>query len=280
MAKILGVDHICTSCNNIDLASTVFQNFQYDTMFIEHGLQSPEEKKPYLKNFTKNHDAVFLKSDKGLAIEVIDHKSKPNKLMGPYRVLFIKKNDSDKNIQNIIHDPIKKVIEKSFGFSVSLNKISDLGISYFNHEGSSYNGLSAVIIECKNLVVSSNFWEKGIGFRIIKASKDELSWCLMEFPGLVSSMKIKLLLIETKNTKTKSYLDYSGWTCLSFMVQGIDSTLKEVKKYGALDIGEPYKMLVGGNNLYLSFFRGPDGELIEFLELSKNSKINQNLKAK
>ena len=45
---------------------------------------------------------------------------------------------------------------------------------------------------------------------------------------------------------------------------------KQVKKYGAIDIGQPYKMEIGWNNLFLSFFRGPEGELIEFLELANN----------
>ena len=45
--------------------------------------------------------------------------------------------------------------------------------------------------------------------------------------------------------------------------------LKQVKKFGANDIGKPYAMKIGGNNIILSFFRGPEGELIEFLELKK-----------
>ena len=270
MTIILGVDHICTSCNNIKIGTERFQSLQYNTMFMEYGLQSPKEKKPYLKKFTKIHDAAFLKSNKGLAIEVIDHHSESIKMNGPYKVLLKNRNESSSNLKNIKNDPIKQLIEKAFGFNISHEKISDFDISYYNPEESSSNGLSAVIIECENLYTSSKFWEKGIGFRTIKAVKGKLPWCMMEFPGLVSSMKIKLLLVETKKIKTKFYLDYSGWTCLSFIVKGIDSALKQVKKYGAIDIGQPYKMEIGGNNLFLSFFRGPEGELIEFLELANN----------
>lgn len=270
MTKILGVDHICTSCNNISLAAKRFHNLQYNIMFREHGLHIPKEKKPFLKEFTKSHDAVFLKSDKGLAIEVIDHNSGLSEI-GPYKVLFKKRNESFSNKKNIKNDPIKQVIEKAFGFPVSLKKVSDLNILYYNHEGNSYNGLSAVILECESLSVSSKFWKKGIGFQTIKEVVNEkLPWCLVEFPGLVSSMKAKLLLIETKKIKTKSYLDYSGWTCLSFIVKGINSALKQVKDFGAIDIGQPYKIAIGGNNLLLSFFRGPEGELIEFIELANN----------
>jgi len=61
MSKILGVDHIVTSCKDIQIIAEKFNNSEYTTMFIEYGLQSTKEKKPYLKKFTINHDAIFLK---------------------------------------------------------------------------------------------------------------------------------------------------------------------------------------------------------------------------
>ena len=267
MTKILGVDHICTSCKNVDIASKSFKSLKYDIMFMEHGLQSPKEKKSYLKNFTVNHDAAFLKSKKGLAIEVIDHNSNPIEIFGPYKVLLNQGHKSLSDKENITKEPINKIIENALGFSVTFEKIPNYEISYYNNDKNSDGGLSAVIIECQNLLNSIKFWKKGIGFQIIKKPRGKFTWCLMEFPGLTSSMKIKLLLIETKKTKKKSYLDYSGWTCLSFIVRRIDSALKQVKRYGAIDIGQPYKMEIGGNTLLLSFFRGPEGELIEFLEV-------------
>ncbi len=239
-------------------------------MFIEHGLQSTTEKKPYLKKFALNHDAVFLKSKNALAIEAIDHNSEPIKTVGPYQVLLKNNNKfflEEKNPKNNI---ITSIMEKAFGFPVYLEKITELNMSYYNHDERLYDGLSAVIIECENLSKCTDFWEKAIGFKIVKNVKEEIPWCLMEFPGILSSMTIKLLLIETKTTKEKSYLDFSGWTCLSFIVTGINSSLKHVKKFGAKDIGKPYSMKIGGNNITLSFFRGPEGELIEFLELNNN----------
>ena len=88
MSKILGVDHIVTSCKNIKIVPEKFNDSEYSIMFIEYGLHSTEEKKPYLKKFTVNHDAIFLKSKNALAIEAIDHNSEPLKSIGPYKVLL------------------------------------------------------------------------------------------------------------------------------------------------------------------------------------------------
>ena len=267
MSKILGVDHIVTSCKNIKIVPEKFNDSEYTTMFIEYGLQSTEEKKPYLKNFTVNHDAIFLKSKNALAIEAIDHNSEPLKSIGPYKVLL--KNKLFLEEKNPKNNTITNIVEKAFEFPVNLERISEFNLSYYNHNEKLYDGLSAVIIECENLSKCTNFWENAIGFKIVKNVNEKISWCLMEFSGIVSSMTIKLLLIETKTRKEKSFLDFSGWTCLSFIVTDINSSLKKVKKFGANDIGKPYAMKIGGNNIMLSFFRGPEGELVEFLELKK-----------
>lgn len=269
MSKILGVDHICTSCKDIKFTSEKFNKTQYRTIFLEYGLQSTKEKKPYLQKFTVDHDAAFLKSKNGLSIEVIDHNSELIKTMGPYKILF-KHEQSFSNEFFFDNDPIKKIIEEAFGFPIFLDNISEFNIPFYSHEEPSHEGLSSVIIECKNLSNCIRFWENAIGFKIKTKSQGKTPWCLLEFVGIVSSMTIKLLLVETNTPKEKSYLDYSGWTCLSFMVKGMDSALKQVQKFGATDIGTPYKMEIGGNTLRLSFFRGPEGELIEFLELYNN----------
>jgi len=267
MSKILGVDHIVTSCKNIKIVPEKFNDSEYSIMFIEYGLHSTEEKKPYLKKFTVNHDAIFLKSKNALAIEAIDHNSEPLKSIGPYKVLL--KNKLFLEEKNPKNNTITNIVEKAFEFPVNLERISEFNLSYYNHNEKLYDGLSAVIIECENLSKCTNFWENAIGFKIVKNVNEKISWCLMEFSGIVPSMTIKLLLIETKTRKEKSFLDFSGWTCLSFIVTDINSSLKKVKKFGANDIGKPYAMKIGGNNIMLSFFRGPEGELVEFLELKK-----------
>ena len=269
MPLILGVDHVCASCTDPQQRAGTFQQLGFQTVFEENGLPILEKKKPFLRKNCSSHSMVFLKPSAGLSVEMIAHHDSLYSHQAPYHVLLGTLKRSSSSIEASNTEVVRLAIEQALGMQVTPRFLREQQISYFqpNVTADLVPGVALVALEYADLDAALTFWQKGIGFQTVKKSTGTSpSWCLLQFVALVSAWSLKILLIESKSSPVKSFLDDSGWTCLSFMVTSIEKCLEQLRPYGIMDIGTPYSMTIGGRTMRLCFFRGPEMTLIELIQ--------------
>lgn len=267
MNEIIGIDHVCGSCQNLKEKEKRFKFPGYHLLFSEHDLPINEEKKSILLHDSKYHDVIFLKAPRKLSVEIIDHRVRTAKSNGRYHVLFEgQKLPSNRFFIND-KDPLIDTVCKVFETKISKFLDREFGLPIFYRESDQEEGITTIILECKNLEKSSQFWTSRFNFKPFRSS-EKLHYELLELQFPISSWNVNLLLIENKKLNlVKSYINQTGWTCLSFIVTKIESFLSNVDDKVFSHIGEPYKIKIGGKELKLIFLRGPEQELFELIEI-------------
>lgn len=266
MSSILGISHIC--CNTIDIETDIqlLQPLGFDVYFEENHLPIAPAKEPYMRTTTNAHDMTFLKSNTGVSVELIKHHTKHNlNTSSPYEIGLPQKNIIPTS--NLPTNDLEQIFSEALDVSTHAIKSN---VSYFAYR-SRTNSINPMVIStsCKDIQKSRDFWQSALGFRTISMSlSPSPTWCLLQFTALIPTWTCQLLLIQTNAPITPpSYIDDVGWTCLVLLVQNITHARSEIQKTGALDVGKPFELTVGGKTYLECFFRSCDGQLLVLTQL-------------
>ena len=130
--------------------------------------------------------------------------------------------------------------------------------------------LSAVIIPVSDLIESQRFWCEGVGFFVKKEYDNAIS---LNFSALFKAWELDIILISG-GTFEKKYgmLDDEGWNCVSLLVNDLESSAEHLCSHGGQHASEVMHLTLAGKEMQMLFLRGPDGEIIELLEVKPNSR--------
>lgn len=268
---MLGIDHLCASCLEVEEARGTFERLGFSPLFEERELKTPKEKLPFMRTVSETNDFVFLKSGSGPSLEMIRHHDSLSNNLANYKVVL----SSSPSIELSVDEPVPEALEaplvKVLGSSPWNCSIDRLPLSFFQPR-SNMDGdpkVPMVVMETQHLVSSSEFWEKGLGFSTNSESLNGGAlWRLMAFKAVRPGWSLKLLLVESRNGENrKSYIDDPGWTCISMLVRDIDSTLAHLRSFDLPEYGDPFSMDINKKSFRLCFLRGPSNELVELMEL-------------
>lgn len=119
--------------------------------------------------------------------------------------------------------------------------------------------INLITLGVKDLQVSIDFYEKGLGWKRAKASQDSVAF--FQLNGIVLSLYSREALAEDAQVPHEGQ-GFSGIT-LAYNTkseQEVDDIIEEVKKLGATITKTPQKVFWGG---YSAYFKDPDGHLFE-----------------
>ncbi|MDG1144155.1 MAG: hypothetical protein P8N92_05760 [Burkholderiales bacterium] len=129
--------------------------------------------------------------------------------------------------------------------------------------------LSAVIIPVSDLLESQRFWCEGAGFCVKKEYNNAIS---LNFSALFKAWELDVILISSSACERKyGMLDDEGWNCMSLLVNDLESSAEHLCSHGGRHASEIIHLALGGKEMDILFLRGPDGEIIELLEVKPNS---------
>ncbi len=273
MATILGIDHVCVSCKNIQNDFKLIHELGYETLFTESNLEISDEKRIFLSQNHVNHDLVFLNSPQNVSIELIDHYGVSGNYNDVFSLVFDVPKKITLNFKLMDRDFICELLENELNSKISKKKIPEIQLTFYQKETDTTYGLSMLIIKNKCIDKASNFWCQGFGFRSIKSSIfNNLRYEILQFSAPIKQWSFKLLLIEEKSKKNIPNLDDLGCTCLSFVVNDIKNFLEKLNNFGMMSIGKPYDVKIGGKEMRLVFLRGPEHEIVELIEFKKKNE--------
>jgi len=263
VGKILGVDHLCATCLDIEKGKDLFTKLGFETRFTEFGLPVAKEKLPILSSKILSHDATFLKNKTGISLELINHDYTQNS--GKFQVIY-KGSVDNSDFSVIENDLIVNRLKDEFENKLIKIFHPQLELTLYQSKLDDGNGINSIILQSDNISKASNFWINGLGFKISKVSEKH-NWKLLEYASPVQNWSIKLYLIENKNLpKSNTYLNSKGWTCVSLITTKIEPLLSELKNQGVKFCGTPYDYEIGNKRMRLVFVRGYEEELIELIQ--------------
>lgn len=272
MGVILGFDHICGSCRDINVCVEELAPLAYTPLFVERDLPIAPGKLPFLRSNDRMHDVAFLMRQSAVSVEMIDHGSDNESTHGRYHVVLVSARERPEVIEREV-EPVREAIENALGCQVVLRSLPSVGTPYYEAIGlrrtSGRNGL--VVLECSDIGKLIGFWESVLGLECVARSEARKArWQLMEFRSPVASWNVQVLLVQTEDRRRETAcLDNWGWTCVSVLVADIERAMREAAAFSAQTLGEPYATTINNKELRLCFLRGCDGELIEFIQLVK-----------
>jgi hypothetical protein len=259
----LGVDHICGTSADLVHDTEAFHGLGFTTLFAEPALPVPAEKLPFLRRPTATQAAVFLKSERGVAVELMQHGApEPNpEASGPYVPVFGASNGSRSVVGHT--GRMGPVFEAALKCNVTFENTPLARYQVAGAGDRARPGLMAVAVECADMSASLAFWRDGLGFAPV--GEPSSSWRLLQLKAPLSTWSCLLLLTQAGSRGGKSFLDDAGWTCLSVITSRAAESLARVQST-ASELGELFELHVGGNRLRIAFVRGPDAELVELIE--------------
>lgn len=277
---IVGVDHLALSTICLKESIQYLEDIGFKTQFIENNLTNNRSKMPFLREFKPQHDIVYLKSDKSISIELTKHSRNlaGNPLQMDANVLFSGKCPGTVlNINNNMF--VKKIIRGSWGkpynypvLDVRLDPFMTnvYWIPSYNDEENSY--IKKFILEVFDFEGAIEFWTKGLGFNVLKVSEtDERRWATVEFPSVVQSWKLKVLIVENEKVIDKiRYLDDTGFTSICLLTTNIEQSMKTIAQFPDTKMGEIFNLVVNRRKLCVGVGRGPNKELIELVKIDKS----------
>jgi catechol 2,3-dioxygenase-like lactoylglutathione lyase family enzyme len=270
MSTVIGIDHICSSCTDIYSSAKYFQQLGFMSLFEEVNLPLVPEKIPYLRENIDRQAMVFLKPLLGISVEMILHHEHLSRWDASYQVLLGTSLNPFHNARVTDVGSMGRAFEAALGLAVVRRGLPEFQIWYYQpvSQASLASGVAVVAVECMDLSRSLDFWKAGLGFSIVSASEREVpGWVLLRFDAVMPRWSGQVLLVQTKRKElTMSFLDDSGWTCMSFITTDLEESMNRLRTLGAQDIGRPFLLAFGGKAMRICFLRGPDSELIELIQ--------------
>lgn len=272
MRHLAGFDHISATVldttDTTDTADTAgqLQPLSYNVKFVESNLPIRPEKEHYMREVCSRHSLALLTSAEGSAVELIRHHDGLDKMHAPY--CAVTDAPVAGSSPNTNADQISEALTDALGREFTQAELA-CGLPYYAPVGgdAAKKGITMVALPSRDLATSTLFWTEGMGFSEISHGS---GWCLLEFKAVFKTLGVRLLLTQAPdNACGIRHIDDFGWTSLAFFSKNIHKSSSFLKDAGARDIGTPYPFTVNGNDLKLLFFRGPDNELIELMEVQK-----------
>lgn len=263
MGHLVGFDHISASCGQLEAGKKALLPLSYKAKFSEPDLPVASEKAPYMRTGCVTHSLSLMTPDKGCAVELIRHHDTLATQQGPYLAV-----SGTPLAGHSSQDHISDSLAQAGGIPFVKTMLNG-GLTCYAPMtcDAPEPGINTIVLPCNHLQTSAEFWTHGMGFTEISRGHD---WQQLEFKAIFATLGLRLLLVETPDALPGTrYIDDSGWTSLAFLTKNVHKSTSHLINIGAKEVGHPFPLTVNGADLTLLFFRGPDNELIELIEVRR-----------
>lgn len=221
-----------------------------------------------MKSTSPSQEIAFLRKKNSISIELINYNISPSDSLSPLHIVLSKKNfdfideyGSKENIKILLDiDGLRELI------FLYVKKISAYLLFSLDTKE---NSRSNLLIFTKNIIISKKFWIDKIGFSLERedAFSSGVKWAKLIFRSPIPQWDADLILWENPIIDTVSYLDDSGFRCLSVLTTNLKQDIGQ--KFNNIQIESTGIMEIRVNNkpLLAEIIKSPEGIFIEFLQL-------------
>lgn len=273
---IMGIDHIALSCENVIQGADFLRQVGYRAKFIQEQVPNPAAKKDLLRSYEPFHSIAYCQAEGSVAIELTAHSRLRRGTPSPYQVLLNRFPDHS----DFCKDELPPGVESAWRASMGCIRPRSATWSPFQAqfwcdtkpEDASSKFVRALMFPVSNLSASERFWVQGLGCQCIKRGETETgnAWVRVGFRAPVPAWCLDLVLVEMKFARERPLIDDAGFPCLALISRRLASDKEQALKLGAREVCDQFNLEVGSRVLNILILRGPDDELVEFIEISKS----------
>jgi hypothetical protein len=253
---IVQIDHVQLSSTAFEFHSRLLRRLGYQTLFTENGVRNLRIKRDLVRAFRETQDLSLLASEGNLGIELVNNGS-----VGPDEGLFIPV------LVNVPPDLILKTEKARQGrVPVSLVMLKGLEVPvYISVAGGSTGfAFNQLVLRAEDVERSARFW-RSLGF---VASPDAGWGTTLQFSSLTRGHLFRMHLRRGHRLAARPRLDDKGFVCLAFVVTSAENEAMRLGREG-FETTAAESITLNARKMNILFVRGPDGEIVELIEVAR-----------
>ncbi|MFQ5672485.1 MAG: VOC family protein [Nitrospinales bacterium] len=281
---ILNPSHFILTVPDMGRVGALQENLGAREIFAQE-VPVPPQKKALLRHSYLRNRVKYLSFEgaHSCEVEVIEHAG-PSRMVVPGNLfpIFASPNPRTASADDGHWGHLVRAFQGLLGGEIKV--VNSQGIVTFHcEEGNLQAGVSLVLHFVEDLDSKVRFYCRGFGFKELESPRAN-RWRLLECKSKVSKRRFRLGLVKSRETETRElirphFLDDPGFTCLSFLVSGVERELKKIKGIECEVLSDPMEVHMNGKNLICAFVRDPEGQLIELFQFKDARELGGGLGA-
>lgn len=248
----------------------------YGAKFIQEKVPNPAAKRHLLRSYEPFHSIAYCQAEGSVSLELTAHSTLLGGTPSPYQVLLNRFPDHS----DFWKGELPPCWESAWRTSMGCIRPRSATWSPFQAQfwcDTKTNDVSskfvrALLLPVSDLSAAERFWVQGLGCQRIKRGETETgnTWVRVAFRAPVPAWCLDLVLVEMEFARPLPLIDDAGFPCLALISRRLASDKEAVLDLGAREVCDEFNLEVGGRVLNILIMRGPDNELIEFIEFSNS----------
>lgn len=268
---IFGVSHITLSCTDIDTGARAIQSSGFTCDFLERNAPNFLGKKPFLDEYNIQHSLALCTGGKGVAVELVQHRTTPSQTSSPVAVLFegdvpmeVAEARSLSSVQEY-----RRIIEDVFGQEVSVGVWNEISAYYYRAacETNIPAKVKALIQPVVGMDTAEAFWCSRLGGTVVQRGESAgRQWSHLSLRAPVPQWSMDFILVDT-SVFPHYTLDSCGFTCTVFLCRSLNTVSQKLQSDFCVESSGIFEMVVNGKTLKIEVFFSPLCGFIECIEL-------------
>lgn len=271
---ILGVDHVALSCADVAAAAAGLAASGYTVRFAQEDVPNRESKAHLLTRYQPLHAIAYCQGTAGVAIELTQHGPLPEGPPSPYAVL-LHGPLAPSEFGEDARDWRSQVWRETLGCAEPQSGRWLTANAPYCYDGAARlePGVRAILLPVSDLERSVQFWKTAMGCRVRSRSAPDAdrSWILLSFRTPVPAWCLEVVLVQQPPPEPYA-LDARGFPCVAALTTSLEADLAAALQAGASESTGTFEVFVNGKTLTVAVFRGPDGELLELIEIRREAR--------
>jgi catechol 2,3-dioxygenase-like lactoylglutathione lyase family enzyme len=268
---ILGVDHLALTCTELDAASQQLATSGFPVRFSQRDIPNFAGKAPLLAEYQPLHSMAFCEGTGTTAIELTLHGARMAPTRASYELLLSVQRSSSWS-ECPPPSNAGKIWEHALGLgAVRCGTWTDSGaIFWFEPEAAAPTGVRALLVPVRDLDRTISFWKGALGLRgLTEGSTDGRRWARGRFVSPVPAWCLDVVIAEGEELPPASCLDAPGFPCLALLSTDARRDEAKLLSAGGTESTGVFEVNIDGKGLQVVVLRGPDGELVELLQVNR-----------
>ncbi|WP_269583967.1 VOC family protein [Roseibium sp. Sym1] len=266
---IVGVDHIALACVDLETGQRALDRLGLSERFVDRAVANAPQKRPLLSDYGPLHDIAVYDPQSGAAIELTAHNVLQKEARNGFTPVLEVTGPAAAELAD--PDGESKCVTAAFGEGFVRHALQELDTYCYLRAGHEDSCLRAGVLAVADLEASLAFFTSGLAGKTDRQGVENgRRWAVVKLPALMPKWRLELLLVAAEGAATnENFLDNAGWPCLACLTTSIEGDAEKLRQAAARHVGEIFHLSVNGKALRILLAAGPNGELIELIEISK-----------
>jgi catechol 2,3-dioxygenase-like lactoylglutathione lyase family enzyme len=266
---ILGIDHLALSCPDLAEGVRHLESSGYHTKFMRGNVHNHPLKSPVLRRYDPQHAIAYMESD-GWPVELTLHSLPLKPVPSPYQILLGR--------SVMPSEPFPDPLPSSWaeGWQGALGGRAPQPVVWTPFSAQAWCDdrrggplIHGVLLPVRDLSTSERLWCGWLGCAPVTEgiTRDGSRWRLLQFETRFKKGTFHVLLVAGHAPREHGTLDDAGFTCIGLIVHRLVDELAAAVRGGAVVATGEFSLSLGDRYLNIALLRGPDGELLELIEV-------------